>query len=66
MAEVRTYTRTSVLGLLYLLIGVIVTVNKGYWHPDHWDGHFVSSLITAIVATVLWPLTLFYTIILTR
>jgi hypothetical protein len=66
MADTRTYQRTTVGFLIYLVVGLIITVNQGYWHPDKWDGHFLSSLLTAIVATVLWPLALFYTFILTR
>jgi len=64
MAAVRTYTRTSIGTLLYLIIGLIITVNQGYWHADKWDGHFFGSLLTALVATVLWPVALFYTFIL--
>jgi hypothetical protein len=66
MAETRTYTRPSIGVLVYLIIGVIITVNQGYWHPDRWTGHFLSSLLTGVVATVLWPLAIFYTFILTR
>ncbi|ONH22261.1 hypothetical protein [Pseudofrankia asymbiotica] len=66
MAAVRTYTRASLGTILYLVIGLIITVNQGYWHVDKWDGHFFSSLLTALVATVLWPIALFYTFILTH
>jgi hypothetical protein len=66
MAETRTYKRSTVMALVYLVIGVIITVNQGYWHPDRWGGHFLSSLLTGVVASVLWPLALFYTFILTR
>jgi hypothetical protein len=66
MAAVRTYTRASIGTILYLVIGLIITVNQGYWHVDKWDGHFVGSLLTALVATVLWPIALFYTFILTH
>ncbi|MBL7497222.1 hypothetical protein I6A84_32590 [Frankia sp. CNm7] len=65
MAAVRTYTRTSVGTLLYLVVGLIVTISQGYWHVDQWDNHFLSSLLTAVVATLLWPVALFYTFILT-
>lgn len=64
MADTRTYKRTTVAFLLYLVIGVIITVSQDYWHVDRWDGHILSSLITGIVASVLWPLSLFYTFIL--
>ncbi len=66
MVAVRSYTRASLATLVYLVIGLIITVNQGYWHVDRWDGHFWSSLLTALVATVLWPIALFYNFILTQ
>jgi hypothetical protein len=62
----RTYSSISVGTLLYLVIGLIVTISQGYWHVDQWDGHFFASLITAVVATILWPVSVFYTFALYR
>lgn len=56
----RTYSSISLGTLIWLIIGLIVSINHGYWHIDKWDGHIFSSLLTALVATVLWPITLFY------
>jgi hypothetical protein len=66
MADTHTYRRSTVVVLIYMVIGALIAVNQGYWHADRWGGHFLSSLITALLATVLWPLSLFYTIILVR
>jgi hypothetical protein len=66
MADTRTYRRSTVAALMWIVIGVIVTVSQGYWHPDRWGAHFLSSLLTGVVASVLWPLALFYTFILTK
>ncbi|OHV58787.1 hypothetical protein BCD48_41915 [Pseudofrankia sp. BMG5.36] len=66
MVAVRSYTRASLATLVYLVIGLIIAVNQGYWHVDRWDNHFASSLLTALVATVLWPISLFYNFILTE
>lgn len=56
----RTYSSVSLGTLLWLIVGLIITVDQGYWHIDRWDGHIFSSLLTAIVATILWPVTLFF------
>ncbi|WP_239310245.1 MULTISPECIES: hypothetical protein [unclassified Frankia] len=65
----RTRTRTYrgiFLGiLLYLAIGLIVTF-QDYWHIQDWDHHVFPSLLTAFVATALWPISLFYTFTLHR
>jgi hypothetical protein len=52
--------------VLYIVIGLIVTISQGYWHIDRWDGHILASLLTAIVATLAWPIAIFYNFILTR
>jgi hypothetical protein len=67
MAAVRTRTYTSVsLGfLIYLIIGLIVTISQGYWNVTDWDGHALSSFLTAAVATLAWPIAIFYNFILT-
>lgn len=64
MADTRVYTRTSLGTIVYLIIGLIITISQGYWHIDKWDGHFMGSLLTAISAVLLWPIALFYTFIL--
>ncbi|MGF7235600.1 MAG: hypothetical protein ACQSGP_11695 [Frankia sp.] len=57
----RTYSSVSLGTILWLVVGLIITINQGYWHVDKWTHHFTASLITAIVATVLWPISLFFT-----
>jgi hypothetical protein len=56
----RTYSSVSLGTILWLVVGLIITIDQGYWHVDKWSGHFFSSLITALVATVLWPITIFF------
>lgn len=65
MADTRVYTRTSLGTILYLVVGLVITISQGYWHVDRWDNHLVASLLTAIAATLLWPIALFYDFILT-
>ncbi len=62
----RTYSSVSLGTIIWLVIGLLITINQGYWHIDKWSNHFTSSLITAIVATVLWPISLFFTWVLHR
>jgi hypothetical protein len=64
VADTRVYTRSSVGSLLYLIVGLVITISQDYWHVDHWDGHFWGSLLTAVAATLLWPISIFYTFIL--
>jgi hypothetical protein len=66
VADTRVYTRSSLGSILYLVIGLIITISQGYWHVDHWDGHFWSSLLTAVAATLLWPISIFFNFVLTR
>jgi hypothetical protein len=51
----------SLGALLYLIVGVVVAINQGYWRFTDWDGHVVTSLLTALDATIFWPAALFYT-----
>jgi hypothetical protein len=46
--------RISLLGLIYLAIGVVIAVTNGY---NSVAG--VSEVLSLIVAVVLWPLVLF-------
>ncbi|MCM3884032.1 hypothetical protein [Frankia sp. R82] len=64
----RVGTRTSSISLgtlLYLVIGVIITASQDYWNFTDWDGHVLASFFTAAIATLLWPLAIFYHFILT-
>lgn len=47
--------RISVGSLIYLIIGLIVAANRGYFV----DLTTLSTIISAILAVVLWPLLLF-------
>lgn len=57
----RTYSSISLGTLLYLIVGVVITASQHYWNFTDWDGHALSSFFTAVVATLLWPLAIFYT-----
>ncbi|MEO6761568.1 MAG: hypothetical protein ABI220_04315 [Candidatus Saccharimonadales bacterium] len=47
--------QVSIGGIVYLIIGVIVAVNRAYFV----DLTTLSHLLSAFVAVVLWPLLLF-------
>jgi len=50
----QRFIRSQFLWLLYLVIGVIVALGE-----DYFDFHFPwKPLISAILAVLLWPLTL--------
>jgi hypothetical protein len=57
----RTYGTVSLGTIVYLIIGLIITIAQGYWKFTDWDGHTLSSLLTAVSATLLWPISIFYT-----
>jgi hypothetical protein len=65
-AKVHTWSYSTVsLGLLiYLAIGLVVSISQDYWDITNWDGHVVASLLTALVATIFWPISIFYSFIL--
>jgi hypothetical protein len=56
----RTYGSIRLGTLVWLIIGLIITFDQGYWHVDKWSGEFFAHLVAAVVATVLWPISLFY------
>jgi hypothetical protein len=51
----------NVVTFVYLVIGAVVAVMQDYWDVTSWDDHVVAHLLTALVATLLWPISLFYT-----
>ncbi|CUU55953.1 hypothetical protein CcI49_01365 [Frankia sp. CcI49] len=61
----RTYGSVSLGFLLYLAIGLIVTISQDYWNVTDWDGATLRHFFTAVVATLAWPLAIFYSIGLT-
>jgi hypothetical protein len=65
-AKVHTWTYSSVsLGIIiYLAVGLIITISQDYWKFTNWDGHEWASLLTAIVAIVFWPISIFYSFVL--
>ena len=65
-AKVRTWTYSSVsLGfLIYLAVGLVITISQDYWDFTNWDGHVMASLLTAVIATVVWPISIFYSFVL--
>jgi len=52
---ITTRTHTSVWGVVYLLIGVIVAASHGYFGAVS----SVSTLLNLLLAVLLWPLLLF-------
>jgi hypothetical protein len=58
MARTRGYTRTmripSILGVIYLVIGVVVASQRDYLD----DLDRLKRILSAILAIVLWPLVL--------
>lgn len=44
--------RFSIVGIIYIVIGVIMASNRGYLS----DLGSISHLLSALVAIVLWPL----------
>ncbi|MCK9899051.1 MULTISPECIES: hypothetical protein [Parafrankia] len=57
----RTYSSISLGFLLYLAIGLIITISQDYWDVTDWDGATLRHFFTAVVATLGWPLAIFYT-----
>ena len=47
--------RISTGGIIYLIIGVLVAINRGYLA----DLTTISHIFSALLAVVLWPLLLF-------
>lgn len=47
--------RISIGGLIYLIIGIIVAVNRSYLT----DLTTISNLLSALLAIILWPVLLF-------
>ena len=46
--------RPGLLGAIYLVIGIVIAANHHYF--THIDG--VKQLLSAVLATLLWPLVL--------
>jgi hypothetical protein len=44
--------RPSLLGLLYLVVGIIVAANENYFN----NVETVERIVSALLAIVLWPL----------
>lgn len=61
----RIHGRISLGFLVYLVIGAIVAISQDYWNFTEWDGHELASFLTALMATLLWPIAIFYSIGLT-
>lgn len=57
----RIHVHVSLWLLVYLVIGAIIAVTQGYWSFTDWDGHVVASFLTALAATLFWPISIFYT-----
>jgi hypothetical protein len=57
----RVHAHVSLWFLVYLVIGFIVAISQGYWDFTEWDGHELGSFLTALVATLVWPISIFYT-----
>ena len=47
--------RPSLLGVIYLVIGILVAVNH---HYDKGALHHIDAFINFVLATLLWPLVL--------
>lgn len=62
---VRGRVHINLLLLAYLVIGAIVAISQDYWDFTNWDGHELASFLTALMATLLWPIAIFYQISLT-
>jgi hypothetical protein len=56
----RVHVHVSLWLLVYLVIGAIVAISQGYWDFTEWDGHVLASFLTALAATVFWPVSIFY------
>jgi hypothetical protein len=53
------------LGLLiYLAIGAVVAISQNYWDFTNWDDHVLASFLTALMATLFWPVAIFYQFVL--
>ena len=61
----RSHNSVSLGFVLYIAIGLIIAVSQDYWNVTDWDGHELRSLLTAFLATVFWPISIFYTVGLT-
>ncbi|WP_020572560.1 hypothetical protein [Parafrankia discariae] len=61
----RAYSSVSLGFLVYLAIGLIITISQDYWDVTDWDGATLRHFFTAAVATLAWPLSIFYSFGLT-
>jgi hypothetical protein len=57
----RVHAHISLWTLVYLVIGFIVAISQDYWDFTAWDGHELASFLTAVAATLFWPIAIFYT-----
>jgi hypothetical protein len=61
----RSHNSVSLGFVAYIAIGLIIAISQDYWNLTDWDGHELRSLLTAFLATVFWPISIFYTVGLT-